>query len=289
MNHDDDSTENPLAGVDLDAWRVPPAAATDRAAILSRALAPATPAGRFPARTRTLFAVAIAANIALAAALAITLSRSPRTVVVAQPAGAPAGDTQLAELRRSLDAQRAELEHKLAELDQVRRTIDDLTARLAHCEGDKREATTEHPRRPTDASAPPAPPTQPARAGDETCDEVSCVLQDYPSGCCEKYKKRAPLSPAKSQSASPPDTLDRTMISGTVLGARHDVDLCGIKNPVKGMVKIKVHVEPSGKVTNVAVYQTPDASLGAWVAATIQRVQFPATKLGGSFSYPFAF
>jgi len=38
-----------------------------------------------------------------------------------------------------------------------------------------------------------------------------------------------------------------------------------------------------------AVETTPDAALGACVAAAVQKASFAKTQTGGSFSYPFVF
>jgi TonB family protein len=64
---------------------------------------------------------------------------------------------------------------------------------------------------------------------------------------------------------------------------------CGDKSSAKGMVKVHVKVEPSGKISNVSVSQTPDPALGACVAAAVQKASFPKTSAGGSFAYPFPF
>ena len=54
-------------------------------------------------------------------------------------------------------------------------------------------------------------------------------------------------------------------------------------------VKAKVTVGADGKVTNVEIAKTPEAGLAACVASAMQAMSFPATKAGGSFSYPFMF
>ena len=67
MSHDhDEAGEDVLAGIDLHRWRVPPAAAIDRPALLMRALAPAT-------RTRRARAVGILAAISIVTAAIVAV------------------------------------------------------------------------------------------------------------------------------------------------------------------------------------------------------------------------
>jgi TonB family protein len=275
MNRRDEPTDNPLASIDLHAWRVPPAAGTDRAAILSRALSPASAPRR--SRMRWMFAAAVGANVVLAAILVIIISRPPRTIVALQPAGGPARDAQVTSLLRRLDAQLAEVERRRAELDNMRSTVVDLESRLQRCE--RAVTIAKPPRRSDDTRDDSRKDTR----NDTSCDEVSCVLSNYQGTCCAKFPRPQTSAPQL------PEGLDRQMISGGILAVRQAVTQCGDDNPVSGSVKVRVSVAPTGKVTSVVVDRTPDAQLGECVAAAIQRAVFSPTQLGGSFSYPFVF
>ncbi len=266
MSLDDDS-EDVLARVDLHAWRVPPPAAGDRRAILMRALLPATPRRR--PRTRWLVAAFALANAVIAAIVVIVLShREEPTIVVARPAGGGSAEAQAEELLRRLEQEQHELEGRLAEVQQLRALVGQLTEKVKRCE----QAEKHEP------PPPPAPPVP------DRCDEVSCVLSNYDGACCLKFKK------AHVQRAKPPalpDSLDREAIVNGIAGARSRIDACGQQSSARGTVKVHVRVGSSGSVENVDVTSTPDPALGACVAAAVQKASFAPTQHGGAFSYPF--
>ena len=79
------------------------------------------------------------------------------------------------------------------------------------------------------------------------------------------------------------------MISSGIANVKARVSSCGDKSQAKGKVKVHVKVDGSGKVSNVTVESSPDASLGSCVAAAVQKASFSKTQNGGSFSYPFVF
>jgi TonB family protein len=144
------------------------------------------------------------------------------------------------------------------------------------------------------ADTAPAPKADTAAAGG--CDEVSCVLNNYDGACCAKFKKKggggggaAAAAPSGGSHSDLPDALDRSMISTGIGNVKARVTSCGDKSPAKGKVKVHVKVDGSGKVSNVTVETSPDAALGACVAAAVQKASFAKTQNGGSFSYPFVF
>lgn len=90
--------------------------------------------------------------------------------------------------------------------------------------------------------------------------------------------------------ADDPAELDRDMIATTMKVVTPDVKACGKKfEKVHGTVKVSVVVAPSGALTKVEIKATPDDALGGCVADAVQKAKFPATKSGGSFSYPYVF
>jgi len=136
-------------------------------------------------------------------------------------------------------------------------------------------------------------PTPPA--GDSGgCDEVSCVLNNYDGACCAKFRKKGAgggggaAAPSGGHSDLP-DALDRSMISSGIANVKARVSACGDKSSAKGKVKVHVKVGGDGRVSSVNVETSPDASLGACVAAAVQKATFSKTQSGGSFSYPFVF
>jgi TonB family protein len=276
--------EDPLVGIDLHKWKIPPAP-DQRAAILERALAPAKP------QRRTLvwvLAAMIGANVVLATVLVVSASRSPESIEVARPgAGPPSDEIQklIDELHR-IEAERRDLEKQLAMLDE-RRT---LTERLRDVQNqlDECQAHTTgphpHPQPQPDPSPQPVPtvvdPFEPP--AHDSCDEVSCVLQNYEGTCCNKYKK----APVTVEAA---DSISRQMIVTAIDAMKPRISACGDQSAVKGKVRVHVRVSNAGSVTSVTVAETPDPALGNCVAAVMQRLHFPMTRNGGSFTYPFVF
>jgi len=128
------------------------------------------------------------------------------------------------------------------------------------------------------------------------CDEVSCVLNNYEGACCSKFRKGGKPAGGGNTTSKPaggggdlPDALDRSMISAGIANVKARVTSCGDKSSAKGKVKVHVKVGGDGRVANVSVESSPDAALGACVAAAMQKASFSKTQSGGSFSYPFVF
>ncbi|HEU0030874.1 MAG TPA: hypothetical protein VFQ53_09580 [Kofleriaceae bacterium] len=294
MIRDDD--EDLLAPVDLHAWRVPPPAADARAAILTRALAPAVPPPR--ARLRWPIVALAAMNLVLAALVVIVIVRpAPAPAIVTRAAGGGL-DADTRDVLRRLDRQQRALERKLADIDALRDTIEQLADKVADCEQTVRRDPPvppgPRPRRdkqpdpPTVEStdAPPeAPSDAPPAAPDPTCDEVSCVLSNYEGACCTKYRHGPVLlTPPRKSSLS--DSLDRAAIADGMAQIRSLARACG---PAKGQVMVHVRVTAAGSVGSVTVESAPDDAVGACVAAAVRHASFSRTVRGGSFRYPFVF
>lgn len=263
MSHDDDAAEDVLAPVNLQAWRVPPPSAADHTAILARVLSPAAPPGR-PRVTWLLAALAIA-NPVLAAIIVIS-RQSPQTVTMLQPASGEV-DAQTQELLRRLEQEQRDLEGKLADVQQLRTVVEQLSERVRLCE--QADRAEPRPRR----AAPPA-------SDRATCDDASCAKLQPPA--------RVP-SANTNPSRALPDTLDRDAISDGIGSVRQQVHACGQGSTAKGNVKVRVRVNPAGRVETVLVETTPAPTLGACVASVVQKAIFEPTHHGGAFSYPFVF
>ncbi len=126
-----------------------------------------------------------------------------------------------------------------------------------------------------------------------SCDEVSCVLNNYEGACCAKFKKgggpsRSPTT-ARSGGGDLPDALDRQMISDGIARVKGRALACGDRSSAKGRVKVHVKVDGNGRVSNVSVESSPDPGLGACVAGAVRGASFAKTQNGGSFGYPFMF
>jgi len=300
-NDNNDAGEDLLAGIDLHTWRVPPPNAVDRPALLVRALSPATPTKR--PRLAWLVAGLVVFNAAIAALLVILLSRptpAPSQTVI-MPAGGGSVDAQVRDRLARLEAERRELERKLSDLDMQRSLVEALSHKLQECQEDLRERTVQkrttvvplpapspNPIDPYDTANRPDPFAQRSGGGGGSCDEVSCVLENYADGCCDKYRKPGLVTPAPTVQG-PPENLTREMISTGIANVKARIAACGDVYKAKGKVKARVHVDASGRVTSVEIEVAPDAQLGACVASILQRAPFGKTRLGGSFSYPFIF
>jgi TonB family protein len=156
-------------------------------------------------------------------------------------------------------------------------------------------ATTHTEKKPDTTTTAAAKPD----TGGGGCDEVSCVLNNYEGACCSKFRKGGGAKPSGGGAAKPaggggadlPESLDRGMISSGIAAVKARVSSCGDKSQAKGKVKVHVKVGSDGRVASggVSVESSPDASLGACVAAAVQKASFSKTQSGGSFSYPFVF
>jgi len=279
MTDHDDS----LAGIDLHVWRVPPPFPVDGATLVGRALSPAAvPARR--RRTAWMMAAFVLLNAAIATLIAVLLARPSSTEVVIAPAGGGSVDVRVTDLLERLERERADLERKIAEIDELRALIKELQDKVRRYEQSDRDRTV-----PKRAAPEPQPidPFQPRPSPSDSCDEVSCVLRNYDGACCVKF--RSPRPPAKVSSPALPDGLERAGIVSGIGSVKAKVFACGDHSQAKGQVKIRVRVEPDGHVSSVIVETTPDAALGNCVAAVVQQAVFPRTRSGGMFGYPFLF
>jgi len=281
MSHDDnqDAGERLLADIDLHAWRVPPPSAVHRPSLLVRALTPATAPARRP-RLAWIVAAILITNALVAALIVIVIGgqTTERTVVIQAPAGGPA-DPRVREMLKRLD-------ERAAEVRELSALITDLSAKVEQCE--QKEHTVPRQRQPSPPPKVGPIPLDPYAAPltGLQCDEVGCILENYANPCCDKFKKTSPLPTVTNQL---PETIDRTAISNTISASKARIMACGDNIAAKGKVKVHVLVAASGQVTSVTVEATPDAQLGACVAAVMQHSLFPRTQAGGSFTYPFIF
>jgi hypothetical protein len=287
MTHDED--QDALDGIDLQMWRVPPPAPVDRPSLLVRALSPAAAPKR--PRLAWILATIVLLNAALVTLVVIVLARSPepQTVAIVQPAGGGSVDEEVRVLLQRLEREQRELERKLAEIQELRALVLELSERVRQYEQQdgRRDRTV------------PKPPTRPAPArierqavdpADSRCDEVYCVLMNYQGACCTKFRPAG--MPVPTEPAPPstlPETLDRAAISKGIAAVKARVANCGRRTEVSGVVKVRVRVGGDGRVTNVEITEATDAMLGACVAGEVRKAVFPQTQLGGSFGYPFVF
>lgn len=301
----DDAGEDVLAGINLHMWRVPRAAALHRPSLLVRALSPAATPAKRP-RIGWLVAAIVILNAAIATLIVILLAGNPtQTTVTKQPAGGGSVDVQVRELLQRLEQEQRELERKLAEIQELRALVVELSEKVRQYEQQdqrrdrtvpkqrNRQAPDRNDRPSVDRPLAEREPVDPYVARPPvvgSCDEVSCVLTNYEGTCCAKFgSPRASTTNMQPSTNGLPDTLDRQSISTGIAAVKSRVTACADHSTARGKVKVRVQVGANGRVINLFVEATPDAALGACVAAAVQRATFPETEQGGSFSYPFVF
>jgi hypothetical protein len=125
-----------------------------------------------------------------------------------------------------------------------------------------------------------------AQAHSDDCDEVSCVLDDYVRPCCAQYRRNG--KPREVVANPSPQALDRKMIVDGVNSVKPRIMACATSE-IRGTLKVRVRVAPSGAVTSVTIAATPDQKLGSCVHDVMTSILFMPTQNGGSFSYPFVF
>jgi hypothetical protein len=221
-----------------------------------------------------MFAALAILNVVLATILVIVIAERPEPTPIARPGGGGSVDAQTTEIIQRLQQEQRDLERKLAEIQELRTLVEQLNERIHRCE----QTVKRDPPGPKPIVTP------------SPCDEVSCVLANYESPCCAKFRPSA-LRPKRNTSTTPalPEALGRAAIAAGMTAVRARVDACGQQSTAKGTVKVNVRVSPAGRPESVIVTRTPDDDLGACVASVVQDATFAATQDGGSFSYPFTF
>jgi hypothetical protein len=316
----DNAGEDELAGLDLHAWRVPPPAPIARSSLVTRALTPAAlPAQR--SRLGWLAGALVLLNAVLAVLVVILVLRpAPATTLAVQPAGGGGGsvDAEVRKVLQRLELEQRALERKLREVEDLRALVVELGERVRQCEQkdpprdrtvtrrdpvdrDRRDPFESRPRdppfdpferqpikdsrQPTTDSPGPNPFDAPRPPAADSCDEVSCVLNNYAASCCAKLRAQRDAKPTSEL----PETLGRVEISTGIALVKSRIAACGNDSTARGKVKIHARVAADGRVTSATAQATPDEALGSCVAAAIKRAVFPRTQQGGSFVYPFVF
>lgn len=248
MTHATDDTDSPLAGLDLQVWRVPPPAAIDRDALLGRALSPSIAPPK-TMRLRWILAAIVVLNAAIATLIGIITRPDPAPATVALPAGGTT-DARVRELLQRLEQEQRALEQKLVELEELRALVVELSRKVERYESAPR--MPDRPRVP-DRPAPLRPLDAPLEA----------VPSDVPE-------------------------LDRIAISTTINPLKPQIAACGARSTMKGMIKVRARVSPDGTVASVTVDDASDPALGTCVANIIKNARFPRTAGGSfSYPFVF--
>ncbi len=133
---------------------------------------------------------------------------------------------------------------------------------------------------------------RPRRKPNPGCmDEVACLLSSKPPRCCHRYRKTkvtVRTSP-RLRGNTLPKTLSRLQIKLGMMRVRRQVRRCQTTTKLRGRVKLRIRVDMSGRVSNVTVRSTPNATLGKCVATQARKARFRRTRTGAVFIYPFVF
>jgi hypothetical protein len=199
----------------------------------------------------------------------------PAEKTVVLPAGGPS-DAEVQQLLRRLAEERKQLEHQLAEAEQMQTVVAQLSERVRRCEENDKHVQPPRPPQPT-----PVPPKQTAN-----CDEVSCVLTNYEGPCCARLRGTRPPPSTQGLPTSP----DRKSIENGLDAVKLEVTACRqLHSTAKGVVRVRVQGAADGSATDVAVAATPDPGLGTCVQTAVKKARFAPSQRGGSFLYPYVF
>jgi len=144
--------------------------------------------------------------------------------------------------------------------------------------------TRRPPRRPK-----PKPAPKSEQAG-KCLDEVACLLAVDAPRCCSRYAE--PERRPGPESTDPDPIANQPTKRQIQLGmdaVRSTVAACGHQVSDKGTVKLRIRIAGNGSVTDVEVKSTPSDALGRCVADAVKRAEFPPSRSGIRFTYPYIF
>lgn len=123
------------------------------------------------------------------------------------------------------------------------------------------------------------PPTTTPSAGDDgACDEVACVLENYESPCCAKFK---PLSEATTPEAPTREELVQGFRS---LGDK--VRACAADAGFTGALRLKVAVKPDGSV-GAASLGDAEPALARCVTSAARKIKLSPSRNGVTATFPY--
>jgi hypothetical protein len=120
------------------------------------------------------------------------------------------------------------------------------------------------------------------------CDEVSCVLDNYAGACCEQFRRaRGPRSPEDyPDTASLQDRPPTEEIRSMLTTDRRAVSSCAVEANFEGVLKVKIKIDPSGKVTAVSI-EDQEAQLVGCVSRVMKKHTFSPSRSGATVSFPY--
>lgn len=122
-----------------------------------------------------------------------------------------------------------------------------------------------------------------AAVSGEQCDEVECVLTNYASSCCAKFK--APARPAPDPSANEAPT--REEIAAAFRSITPQIRACAEASGFTGMLRVRAKFSPSGRVASASL---DDASpeLAACALRAARTLTLGASREGATVTFPYS-
>ena len=129
----------------------------------------------------------------------------------------------------------------------------------------------------TVATTAPPPPTA---GNDGACDEVACVLENYESPCCAKFKRGRPAEPGA------PEAPTRDEIARAFRSLTPRVQACASTSGFTGKLRLRVKFTPAGSVSEASVGDA-DADVAACVARAARTLTLGASQNGVTATFPY--
>lgn len=122
--------------------------------------------------------------------------------------------------------------------------------------------------------------TAPTAGNDGACDEVACVIENYESPCCAKFKRGRP-SEARTPEAPTRDEIARAFRSLTP-----KVQACASDAGFTGVMRLRLKISPEGKVSEASVTDA-ETEVAACVARAARKLTLAASQNGVTATFPY--
>ena len=120
----------------------------------------------------------------------------------------------------------------------------------------------------------------PTAGNDGACDEVACVLENYESPCCAKYRRPRPTE------ATLPDAPTRDELARVFRSISPKIQACASDAEFAGVMKLRVKIQPDGTVSEASVTDAAPG-MGSCVARAARTMKFSASQSGAKVSFPY--
>lgn len=121
-------------------------------------------------------------------------------------------------------------------------------------------------------------------AGDSggQCDEVDCVLNNYATPCCAKFKRAAPRTADPSVNDAP----SREEIAAAFRAIAPQIQACADAAGFLGNVRVRAKFAPSGRLETATVNGVP-ADLATCAERAARTLSLGASRDGATVTFPY--